>query len=232
MTRRQAVSNVRSRLKLLSTDILISDRYLYNELLVISLTFIKQNTDKRRLFQSPNIFTHLSCLEMLSVPIGECCEFTSPLLISKSKERLPKIAEGIFGLLVQNCVSIDNLHSFKESTPRRFANALKLGLKTNIDCFWIQDGHLYCSNGSLEAINFSALFEEDVPNSLLCPQDCDCKPKGDCDPCINPLDLPFRCPGYLEQGVIDETCKKLMGQFLLIKADETSNNLDETKRQG
>jgi len=229
-TRRQIVSDIRGMNKLLSSDILITDRLLDREAFSTALVFIKQATNRRMLFATPNLFTTLSCLKMKSVPIGECCEYASPYMVSRSVERIPKIAEGIFGLLVQNCVSIDNMKSYKESTPRRFANALKLGLKTDINVFWLFNGYLYCSNGNLEAINFTALFEEDVPNSLLCP-DCECIPEKECDECLNPLDLPFKCPGYLEKAVKDEVAKRLLSGFLIIQEDETSNNKDETTRK-
>lgn len=228
-TRREIVSAIRTDNKMLSSDILISDRFLDSKARGIALVFIRQQTDKRRLFATPNIFTPLPCLKMKSVPIGECCDYASPYMVSKSVESIPKIAEGIFGLLVQNCVSIDNMHSFKESTPRRFANALKLGLKTPINVFWLYDGHLYCSDGNLEAINLSALFEEDVPNKLLCP-DCECIPNKECDECINPLDLPFKCPGYLEAPVKEEVSKSLMQIYNQKITDRTSDNNDETTK--
>lgn len=228
-TRRQIVSDIRSMNKLLSSDNMITDRVIDREAFSTALVFIKQQTDKRRLFQSPNIFTTLQCIPMIQVPVGECCEYTSSLLISRSKEPLPKIAEGIFGLLVQNCVSIDNLISFKESTPRRFANSLKLGLKTTINEFWVYNSYLYCSNGSLEKINFSALFEEDIPSSLLCP-DCECFPEP-CNECQNPLDQPFRCPGYLEGPVKTEVEKKLLSTYLSIQQDITSDNKDDATRK-
>lgn len=228
-TRRSIVSDIRSFNKLLSSDQIITDRVIDREAFSTALVFIKQQTNKRLLFQSSTLFTSISCLKMKPVPIGECCDYASPYMISRSVEKIPKIAEGIFGLLVQNCVSIDNLNSFRESTPRRFANALKLGLKTEINVFWIFNGYLYCSNGKLEAVNFSALFEEDVPNSLLCP-DCECEPNKECDECINPLDLPFKCPGYLEKPVKDEVAKKLISTFFNLPSDKTSNNLDETSK--
>lgn len=230
MTRRDMVSQIRSLNKLLSTDILLSDRFLDREAFSTALVFIKQEVSKRRLMQSPNLYTMLSCLKMEKAPIGECCEYTSPYFIARSVEVLPKIAEGIFGLLVNSCVSIDNLNSFKEGTPRRFANALKLKSPADINMFWIMNSRLYVSNGNIEAINFSAMFEEDVPNSLLCPQDCDCKPHGDCDPCLNPLDQPFRCPGYLEDAVKKEVAKKLLTVFFGISEDITSDNKNDAKR--
>ena len=229
MTRRGIVSMLRTENKFLSSDQLISDRFLDRKAFQTALVFIKQATNRRLLFGTPNLFTTLSCLKMKPVPIGECCEYASPYMVSKSVEKIPKIAEGIFGLLVQNVVSIDNMNSFKESTPRRFANALKLGLKTPINVFWFMDGHLYCSNGKLEAINLSALFEEDVPNKLLCP-DCECIPNKECDECINPLDLPFKCPGYLEEPVIKEVSKNLFQIYGQKAIDRSADGNDETSK--
>lgn len=229
-TRRAIVSDIRSFNKLLSSDQLLTDRAIDREAFATALVFIKQQTNKRLLFATPTLFTPLRCLEMKPAPIGECCDYASPYMISKSKEKIPKVAEGIFGLLVQNCVSIDNMSSFKESTPRRFANALRLGLKGAINVFWIYNGYLYCSNANLEKINFVALFEEDVPAKLLCP-DCECIPNKECDPCVNPLDLPFKCPGYLEKAVKDEVAKKLLSTYFNIQEDVTSNNKDESTRK-
>lgn len=228
-TRRQIVSDLRVDNKFLSSDILISDRFLFRKAFATALVFIKQQTNRRLLFATPNLFTTLSCLKMVPVPIGECCDYASHYIVSKSVEKIPKVAEGIFGLLVQNCVSIDNMNSYKESTPRRFANSLKLGLKSPINAFWIMNDHLYCSNGKLEAINFSALFEEDVPNSLLCP-DCECEPNKECDECINPLDLPFKCPGYLEAPVKEAVSKNLMQIYTQRAIDRSSDNNDETSK--
>lgn len=229
-TRRQIVSDIRGMNKLLSTDILLSDRLIDREAFSAALVFIKQQIDRRRLMQSPNIYTPLSCLKMEKAPLGECCEYTSSYSISRSVEKIPKIAEGIFGLLVNNCVSVDNLISFREGTPRRFANALNLGIKADINMFWVMNDRVYCSNGDLEAINFSAFFEGDVPNYLLCPTDCDCKPHGDCDPCLNPLDQTFRCPGYLEESVKQAVAKKLVSEFFNIPTDKTSDNKDDESK--
>lgn len=228
-TRRNIVSDIRSLNKLLSSDVLLTDRAIDREAFSTALVFIKQQTNRRLLFQTDTIFTTLPCLKMIPVPIGECCDYASPYIISRSKHRLPKIAEGIFGMLVKNAVSIDNLMSYKEMTPRRFANALQLGLHTNINAFWVMNGYLYCSNGNLEAINFTAVFEEDVPNHLLCP-DCECEPNKECDECVNPLDLPFKCPGYLEKPVKDAVAEKLLKTFFNLPVDNTSDNKDDTSK--
>lgn len=232
-TIRNIVSDIRSMNKLLSSDQMISDRMIANEARDASLVLIKQQTDRRRLWMTPNIFTTLFCLEMHRVPLGECCEYTSPCLISKSKKKIPKIAEGIFGSLIRAVSSIDHMLFFKESTPKRYANALKLGLGGDLNFFWILNDYLYCSNADLEAVNMTALFEEDVPNSLLCPDDCECKDLSDennCDPCLNPLDKEFKCPGFLQSAVKTLVSNDLLRRFFNLPVERTSNNNDETSK--
>jgi hypothetical protein len=219
--------------KFLSADQLISDRFIASELKMASLVLIKQQTDKRKLFQSSNIFTMIPCLEMIKVPLGECCEYTSPCTISRSKKKLPKVAEGIFGNLIRSVSSIDNRLFFREGTPKRYANALKLGLSTDLNFFWIINKYLYCSNGDLEAVNLTALFEEEVSTELTCPSDCPCKDLEDelgCNPCINPLDQEFKCPGFLISGVKTMVSEKLVKIYSNLPFNRTSDNNDETSR--
>ena len=162
---------------------------------------------------------------MQPASLGECCEFSSPYLVAKSVKKIPKIAEGNYGLLVQKCGSVDTLYSFKETVARRFANTLQLGIKKKEHFFWVFNGHLYVSNPDIEAVNLSAYFEDDVPNDLLCPKDCDCV-YNDCDPCTNPLDLEFKCPGYLEFQIKDLVVKRLLQTYFSIPQDNASDNLD------
>lgn len=229
---RNIISDIRGTAKLLSSDNLISDRVVLGEMKGAASMLIKQQIDKRKLFNSPNIFTNITCLEMQEVPIGECCEYTSQFMIAKSVLPIPRIAESIYGLLVQKCTSIDNLVSFKETTPRRFSNLLKLNLPKKDIYFWVENGHLYITNSNIKRVNISAFFEEDVPYTILCPQDCDCKSNNNCDPCVNPLDLEFKCPGFLENTVKDMVYKKLLSVYFNVPSEgnKTSNNMDETTK--
>ncbi len=224
-TVRQIVSDIRSDNRMVNSENLITNRNIVSELRGASLLLIRQQTDKRRLFNSPNIFTNLSCIEMEEASLGECCEYSSPYLVSKSVKKLPKIAEGNYGLLIQKCGSIDTLYSFKESTARRFANTLQLGLKKGMQYFWLFNEHIYVSNSDIKAISLSAYFEEDVPNDLLCPQGCDCN-YNECDPCTNPLDLQFKCPGYLEHTVKDMVISRLLKTYFNVPQSNDSKDID------
>lgn len=237
MTNRDFVSQVRATHRLLSSDSKANDRTILNEGRNSSLYLIKQQTDKRKLWQSPNLFTVIPCIQFEEVPLAECCEYTSPLTIAKSKERIPKIAEGIFGLLIQH-VSSTELGSkraikLKETTPLRYSNILKLGLKNKDTYYWIYNDHLWITNPDTRLASMAALFEEDVPTSLLYPnEDCGCKPPVGEDKCKNPLDQPFRCPGFLHSAVIDMVSKRLIQSYFNIPQDQVQEGIDgQTKNQ-
>jgi len=223
-TNRDAVSRVRSMNKLISADNTITDRAILKELKSIATLLIKRETNLRRLWQSPNLFTALHCIEMERVSLSECCDYKSPCYIAKSKLKIPKIAEGIFGLLIQGVFNVDNSESFKFTTPSRYANILKLKLPGKQGYFWIQNEHLYVSDENVERVNLFAYFEDEVKESDFnsCMEDTE-------EICQNPLDAEFRCPGYLINSVVDMVNDKLMKTYFRHIIDYTSDGKDDLR---
>ncbi len=223
-TLRQTISNIRGIDKLLSSDVLISDRLIAQELRNAANLIVTQQTSKRKLWQSPNVFTPIPCLEMTEVPLSECCEYTSNKKVAKSKYPLPQIGEGTFGLCIQMVTGLDNSRKFVEVTPMRYANLLKLNLPDNKIYYWIQNKHLYVSNPSTKAVNLFAYFTEDIPNYILYPE-CECSvPPSITDRCINPLDKPFYFPADRLLDIEGIVLKNLRGYFDNKKQDVTSDN--------
>jgi hypothetical protein len=225
---RDEISAIRAMDRLFSSDVKLNDRSIAKELRDVATLLVTRQTDKRKLFASPNIFTPLYCLKMQEVPLAECCDYTSPLSIARSGEKLPKVAEGTYGLLIQRVTSLDGQKKFKESTPDRYANLLRLNMRNKDLFYWMHNGYLYVTNPDTRAVNLDGYFEEDVPNHLLYPgADCDCKPKPKKeDSCRNPLDQPFRCPGYLLQDVKTLVRKNLMETYFKTVEDSTKDGVD------
>ena len=126
------------------------------------------------------------------------------------------------------CSSVDNSTKFAEATPARYANILKLGLKTKKVYFWIFNKHLYVSNPDTKAVNFYAFFEEDVPNNLLYPENCPCT--TNVTPCISMLDKEFKAPGYLESSIKNMVADGLLKKYFNVGTDKTSNNKDDQEK--
>lgn len=223
---REMVSRVRSLEKLLSADASITDRVIMRELKSKALVFIKQQIDKRRLWQTSTIFTQIPCVEMIKVPTANCCDYVSDQFVARSKFQLPKIAEGAYGLLVHGVFSVDSGQKLKEITLARYINILRLGLPTKDTYYWFYNHYLYISSPYVQVANVWAYFEGDVPDNLLYP-DCPCPDQAVKDPCLNPLELEFKCPGFLEDAVVKDTLDTLMKTYFRVDDDKTSDNKDD-----
>ena len=230
-TLRKLVSDVRSAHKLLSTDSLITDRAIASEIRNNSLLLIKRETNLRKLWATDTLFTTIPCLELVEVPISECCDYVDPCTVARSKYKLPSIAEGNYQYVIQGVYSINAMSGqgkkIKEITINRYINLLKLPIIKKEEYYWISNDYLYVSNPLLKAVRFVALFEQDVPNELLYPE-CDCgTPQYTVEQlCINPLDKEFALPGYLEKQVLELTSQKLLATYFSLKTDMTAESID------
>jgi len=229
-TLRKLVSDVRSMHKLLSTDSLITDRAIASEIKNNSLLLIKRETNLRKLWATDTLFTTIPCLEMVEVPISECCDYVDPCTISRSKEKIPRIAEGNYQYIIQGVYSINAMSGqgkkLKEITVNRYINLLKLPIIKKEAYYWIINNYLYVSNPLLKAIRMTALFEEDVPNSIMFSECC-CGESINIDEfCKNPLDKPYSLPGYLQSQVLELTTKKLLQTYFSIKTDISDDGID------
>lgn len=230
-TLRKLVSDVRSMHKLLSSDSLITDRAIASEIKKTTILLVKRETNLRKLWATSTLFTTIPCLEMMEVPISECCDYQDPCNVSRTKYKIPRISEGNYQYLIQGVYSINAMggtgNKFKEITVNRYINLLKLPIIKNEQYYWILDDYLYTTNPLLEAIRLAACFEEDVPNEILYPlAGCgDCQPSVE-DLCMNPLDKSYILPGYLQDQVMAITSQKLLSTYFRLKTDLTSDGID------
>lgn len=227
-TLRKLVSDVRSMHKLLSTDGLITDRAIASEIKNNSVMLIKRETNLRRLWATDTLFTTIPCLEMVQVPISECCDYTDPCTISRSKYKLPPISEGNYQYLIQGVYSINAMggtgKKFKEITINRYINLLKLPIIKNEAYYWIHNDYLYVTNPLLKTARISAFFEKDVPNTIAFG--CSSQTLDINEYCKNPLDKEYGVPGYLEKQVLELTSQKLLQTYFRLKQDNTSDGID------
>jgi hypothetical protein len=230
-TLRKLVSDVRSVHKILSTDSLITDRAIASEIRNNALMLIKRETNLRKLWATDTLFTTIPCLEMIEVPISECCNYVDECSIARTKFKLPRISEGNYQYVIQGVYSINALggqgKKLKEITINRYINLLKLPIIKKEEYYWISNGYLYVNNPLLKAIRFVALFEEDVENEIMYPE-CGCgTPEYTLEEiCKNPLDKEFPLPGYLEQQTLQLTSQKLLSTYFNLKTDTSAEGID------
>jgi hypothetical protein len=234
-TYRKLVSDTRSMHKLLSTDNLATDRMIMSEIKNSGLLLVKRESNLRKLWNTDTVFLTIPCMELIEVPVSECCSYADPCNVARTKLKLPRIAEGNYQYLIQGVYSINVLSGkgkkLKEITINRYINLLKLPFVKKEEYFWITNDYLYVSNPLVETIRIAALFEEDVPNEMMYP-DCGCggSPSVD-DWCKNPLDKESFIPGYLEKQVLELTSQTLLKTYFRIQFDNTLDNKEEGNNQ-
>jgi hypothetical protein len=229
-TLRKLVSDVRSVHKILSTDSLITDRAIASEIRNNSLLLIKRETNLRKLWATDTLFTTIPCLEMVEVPISECCNYVDECSIARTRFKLPRMSEGNYQYVIQGVYSINAMSGrgskLKEISVNRYLNLLKLPVIRKESYFWISNDYLYVTNPDVKSIRLVAFFEEDVNNDIMFPE-CGCGTNyTDEQICINPLDKEFPLPGYLEQQVLQLTSQKLLSTYFNIKTDISQEGID------
>ena len=229
-TLRKLVSDVRAMHKLLSTDNLITDRVVASEIKNNTLLLVKRETNLRKLWATDTLFTTIPCLELVEVPISECCDYVDPCTVARTKFKLPRICEGNYQYIIQGVYSINAMSGqgkkLKEITINRYINLLKLPIIKNEQYYWISNGYLYVNNPLLQAVRISAFFEEDVPNEIMFAECC-CSDNVNLEEyCMNPLDKEYGCPGYLEKQVLELTSQKLLATYFRVKTDQTEDGVD------
>ncbi len=229
-TLRSLVSDTRSLHKLLSTDSMITDRAIASEVRNNTLLLVKRETNLRKLWATDTLFTTIPCMEMIEVPISECCNYVDHCMIARTKVKLPKIAEGNYQYVIQGVYSINAMSGkgtkFKEISVNRYINLLKLPIIKKEYYYWVSNDYIYLTNPDIQSIRLVAYFEEPLSNELLFA-DCCCGDKiTDEEYCRNPLDREFALPGYLKSQVLDMTSKKLLQTYFNIKSDLTDNGID------
>lgn len=229
-TLRNIVSTVRSSHKLLSSDGLITDRAIASEIKTATFLLLKRETNLRKLWATDTLFTTLPCVEMMEVPISECCEYVDECMIARSKYKIPRISEGNYQYLIQGVYSINALggkgRKLKEITINRLTNLLKLPIIKNEPYYLIVNDYLYVTSPLIKLVRMAAFFEEDVPKEILFP-DCGCNALyTDEEYCTNPLDRKFGLPGYLQKQVLDLTSQRLLSTYFNIKTDMTTDGID------
>jgi hypothetical protein len=229
-TGRKLVSDVRSMHKLLSTDNSVTDRAIFSEIRNNTSLLVKRETNLRKLWATDTLFTTIPCIELIEVPLTECCGYNSQLTVSRTKFKIPLISEGNYQYVIQGVYSINilggNGTKLKEITVNRYVNMLKLNILKQETYYWITNGYLYTNNPDLIALRLVAYFSEDVSNDIMF-SDCGCgKEYSSEEYCKNPLDKPFAIPTYLEKQVLDLTSQRLLSTYFRIKTDMADNGID------
>lgn len=222
-TYRSIISRVRSLFKLVSSDVILTDRVILAEILATNMKLCVQSLQKRSNWSSPNLFTVIACIPMEEVALYQCCNTQSNCTIARSKVKVPQIVDCNYSLVINYVTSLDKKFRYKELlSADRYTNYLKLYPEGTKDKFyWIQDNYIYVTDSDVEKITISAFFVDPIdPIKYSCTKQSSC---------INPIDLEFKSLPKVEDDIINIVAQKLLNTYKKSKEDITENDIDETK---
>lgn len=227
ITNNSVISDVRSALRINHNDSELTSRAIYSKLLDVRNKLLKQQTDKRKLWESDNIFTPLN-IQLEEVPIADYCNFKSLCTISRSKYKLPKIVDsGFFGLIAMPLSPIIGNRKFIETTANEYNKILALGLPGNNVYYWMFDNYLCLSSPTIDSVIWRVLLEDDDVDVRFTLDYEDYCEAANCP--NNPLEQPFKCPGYLKEEVINITTQFFMQTYKHSLQDTTPDGMDTSK---
>lgn len=148
--------------------------------------------------------------------------------IYKSKYPLPQPVTGINEHLLQSVTSLDGTTVYSETTweEKKFKSGNKYTSKT--PDYLLRNNHIILTTNKLfnKVIPVTGLFNNPIEVwefENYCEKDC-----TDCDDCLSYLDREFPLDNDSVDSLIKLIIEELLGPFVQMKEDKTSNTADSS----
>lgn len=219
---KDAISLVRTGVKEVNADSILPNKYIYNELLIVSRLLIQRDSDRLVLMQNQDLFQKLKCVEMEEAPaIDPCCGLKSHCTVWRTKNKLPEMYTDTTGVIIKNMATIDGSKNFKIITPTKLLS-IKKDTNSKYDntlYAFYSEGRLYTTNSRYKMIEVEAMFEEDITKLNNCDSDI--------KSCTRKIDSEWRVPKKLQEPIIKEVVNKILTSYKRIPQDTDINKTDK-----
>jgi hypothetical protein len=183
-------SRIRSQVKAVRQDSMLTDRLIYSIILKHSKWLMKREDSKNRLMSFSGVMQTMDFVELIEVDkVEACCTgLRSDCTIKRTKEKMPIFLQGYYGPLIRTVASLDGSEEMQPTMPSTYLSLSKSkNFKYNKSkYFWYLDDYLYFPNTEWDAVRIEGIFEEDI-SMYTC----------EADSCLQKTDLLFNVPDYL-----------------------------------
>lgn len=225
MTIRQVVSTVRDSIKETNADSIYTNRFLYSLYLRGRDTLLKQDATKKDLYNTTSTFrTACIAMEPVSSLICNCNNLPYDCTVYRSKQKLPKLAHGKYGPLVQFLGTMDRSVSFTLVSPVSYTIKSKVkGNKAKLA--FVFDEYLYTPDTTYPMLVLSAAFSD-----LVITNNCSDSVKStNSEGCSNLLDTETGLPTYLDEAAIKNVIQLLFSTANLPNDEHPNQNKTQTQ---
>jgi hypothetical protein len=183
-------SRIRSQVKAVRQDSMLTDRLIYSIILKHSKWLMKREDSKNRLMSFSGVMQTMDFVELVEVDkVEACCTgLKSDCTIKRTKDKMPIFLQGYYGPLIRTVASLDGSEEMQPTHPSTYLSLSKSkNFKYNkTKYFWYLDDYLYFPNVDWDAVRIEGIFEEDI-SMYTC----------EADSCLQKTDLLFNVPDYL-----------------------------------
>jgi len=200
------VSRIRSQVKAVKTDSLLTDRVIYTFVLKHAKFLLRREDSKNKIMSMTSVIQTLPIVDLIEVDKieAQCSGVSSDCKIKRTKDKLPTFLEGYYGPLIRTVASVDGSEELQPTLPSSYlAMANSKNFRFNkTKYFWFLNDYLYFPNLEWDAVRIEGIFEEDISAFT-------CEPDG----CIDKTAQPFNVPDYLYSELEANVVKDLLGLY-------------------
>lgn len=219
MSKKEIVDRIITTLRQRSSDRWMSKRFVLHVLEQKMTFFLSQKLRDRTLYRESNLYTTIECYELEKVDSITCdiVEFKICDKIMKGKNKLPELIYSRYGDSIRYAATIDQSKRIYPTTPTDFIRDKGRRFNHKPVNYYVREGFPYFVNTEIEVVFLEIL----TLDTQAAQEACNC---SDFDACKSALDYNFIGSDKLQEIVIQETLKEIMGSYMQIQPDENPDN--------
>ena len=202
------LSRIRSQVKGVRQDALLTDRVIYSFVNKHAKWLMKREDSRNKLMAYSGVLQVLDFVELIEVDkVEACCTgLKSDCTIMRTKEKMPIFMQGYWGPLIRTVSSLDGSEELQPTVPSSYmAMSKSKNFKYNTTkYYWYLNDYIYFPNLEWEAVRIEGIFEDDV-SGFTCAEDS----------CIVRSSQTFNVPDYLLGELESKVFQDLAGMMQL-----------------
>lgn len=202
------LSRIRSQVKGVRQDALLTDRVIYSFVNKHAKWLMKREDSRNKLMAYSGVLQVLDFVELIEVDkVEACCTgISSDCTIKRTKTKMPIFMQGYWGPLIRTVSSLDGSEEMQPTVPSSYlAMSKSKNFKYNkTKYYWYLNDYIYFPDLEWEAVRIEGIFEDDI-SSFTCEEDS----------CIVRSSQTFNVPDYLLGELESKVFQDLAGMMQL-----------------
>jgi hypothetical protein len=202
------ISRIRSQVKGVRQDALLTDRVIYSFVNKHAKWLMKREDSRNKLMAYSGVLQVLDLVELIEVDkVEACCTgISSDCTIKRTKKKMPIFMQGYWGPLIRTVSSLDGSEELQPTVPSSYtAMSKSKNFKYNkAKYFWYLNDYIYFPNLEWDAVRIEGIFEDDI-SEFTCEEDS----------CIVRSSQSFNVPDYLLGELESKVFQDLAGMMQL-----------------